>query len=75
MDCPNITTFTARQWDIELSDEHANHKWLAPEEIINHQLKFVSEDESNQLVALFNQTGRQNLNANNRLRVNNKRQS
>jgi 8-oxo-dGTP pyrophosphatase MutT (NUDIX family) len=43
--------------DIELSDEHANHKWLTPEEIINHQLKFVSEDERNLLVALFNRTG------------------
>ena len=42
--------------DIQLSDEHANHKWLTPEEIINHQLKFVSEDERNQLVALFNRT-------------------
>ncbi|MCL4357901.1 NUDIX domain-containing protein [Patescibacteria group bacterium] len=42
---------------IELSDEHANHKWLTPEEIINNSLKFVSEDERNQLVALFSPTG------------------
>ena len=43
--------------NIDLSDEHANHKWLTPEEIINHQLKFVSEDERNQLEALFSRTG------------------
>ena len=42
--------------DIELSDEHVNHEWLTPEEIINHRLKFVSEDEKDQLVALLNQT-------------------
>src|SRR5487761_1140217 len=40
--------------DIKLSEEHSNHKWLSPEDIINHRLKFVSEDERNQLVALFN---------------------
>ena len=42
--------------DIELSDEHTNHKWLTPEEIFNHQLKFASEDERNQLEVLFSRT-------------------
>ncbi len=42
--------------DIELSDEHANHKWLTLEEIIDNRVKFVSEDERSQLVALFNRT-------------------
>jgi 8-oxo-dGTP pyrophosphatase MutT (NUDIX family) len=43
--------------DIELSEEHAKHKWLTPKEITNNTLKFVSKDERNQLVALFNRTG------------------
>ena len=42
--------------DIKLSDEHGNYEWLTPEEIINHRLKFVSEDERDQLLTLFTQT-------------------
>lgn len=42
--------------DIKLSDEHGNYEWLTPEEIINHRLKFMSEDERDQLLALFKQT-------------------
>lgn len=39
--------------DIKLSDEHGSHAWLTPEEILGHKLKFVSEDERNQLMVLF----------------------
>lgn len=42
--------------NIKLSDEHINQEWLTPKEIINHRLKFVSEDERKQLVALFSQS-------------------
>lgn len=47
--------------EIKLSDEHVNHKWLTPKEIINNSLKFVSEDERSQIVALFNRISKQSL--------------
>ncbi len=44
--------------DIKLSDEHINYEWLKLKDAINHQLEFVSEDEKNQLLTLFNQTNK-----------------
>jgi 8-oxo-dGTP pyrophosphatase MutT (NUDIX family) len=47
--------------DIELSEEHIDHKWFTPKDIINNSLKFVSEDEKSQLVTLFARTSQQSL--------------
>lgn len=39
--------------DLQLSDEHRDLEWLTPNELLNSQMKFVSEDERVQLSALF----------------------
>lgn len=39
--------------DITLSDEHGSHLWLKSDEIINNRLKFISDDEKEQLSVLF----------------------
>ena len=40
---------------IRLSDEHTNYEWLTPEEIMDHQQEFLSEDERDQLAVYFDQ--------------------
>ena len=42
--------------ELKLSEEHRNLEWLTPNELLNSQLKFVSEDERIQLAALSKST-------------------
>lgn len=39
--------------EINLSDEHGNHEWLTPEELLSSTKKYMSEDEKLQLQTLF----------------------
>jgi 8-oxo-dGTP pyrophosphatase MutT (NUDIX family) len=39
--------------DITLSEEHATHQWMTPNELLTTDLKYVSDDEKSQLQSYF----------------------